>query len=230
MTENTKIVAAIEGIDEDAWTPVKYPGAVQDPDTGAWISDAEVAATTYTAFESSKHAVTARLIVRRIIAIPARLARPARKPVLHLPAGWPGQHPLSICGTTQSPSPEPLHNRPHRDQEPATSNQQPAITVKMLGRPANCTWLQHISPVPTQVWRFTDTNPRIQVWNDPPAPTRIAGGSSYEGVEFTPGINRWPASTGSAAPVMEDANAELRKSVASAIVSGGMKVVALSAP
>lgn len=128
MTENTKIVAAIEGIDEDAWTPVKYPGAVQDPDTGAWISDAEVAATTYTAFESSKHAVTARLIVRRIIAIPARLARPARKPVLHLPAGWPGQHPLSICGTTQSPSPEPLHNRPHRDQEPATSNQQPATS------------------------------------------------------------------------------------------------------
>src|SRR6185436_19102338 len=26
---------------------------------------------------------------RRIIAVPARLARPARHPVLHLPAGWP---------------------------------------------------------------------------------------------------------------------------------------------
>lgn len=66
MTKNSKIVAAIEAIDEDAWTPVKYPGAVHDPDTGAWISDAEVAETTYTAFETSKHAVTARLIVRRI--------------------------------------------------------------------------------------------------------------------------------------------------------------------
>lgn len=44
---------------------MKYPGAVQDPD-GAWISDAEVAETTYTAFESSKHRVAARLIVRSI--------------------------------------------------------------------------------------------------------------------------------------------------------------------
>ena len=39
---------AIEAIDDDAWTPVHYPGAVQDPDTGAWISDAEVAETAYT--------------------------------------------------------------------------------------------------------------------------------------------------------------------------------------
>lgn len=45
---------------------MKYPGAVKDPDTGAWISDAEVAETTYTASESSKNPVTARLIVRRI--------------------------------------------------------------------------------------------------------------------------------------------------------------------
>ena len=29
---------------------------------------------------------------RRIIAVPARLARPARHPVLHLPAGWPWAH------------------------------------------------------------------------------------------------------------------------------------------
>lgn len=44
---------------------MKYPGAVQDPD-GAWISDGEVAETTYIAFESSKHRVAARLIVRSI--------------------------------------------------------------------------------------------------------------------------------------------------------------------
>ena len=45
---------------------MKYPGAVQDPDTGAWISDAEVAEIPYTAFASKPHRVTARLIVRRV--------------------------------------------------------------------------------------------------------------------------------------------------------------------
>jgi hypothetical protein len=66
LTKNTKVQAAIDAIGEDAWTPVRYPGAVRDPDTGAWISDAEVAETTYTAFASTTDAVTARLIVRRV--------------------------------------------------------------------------------------------------------------------------------------------------------------------
>ena len=45
-----------------------YPGAVEDPDTGALISDAEVAEVEFTAFTSKKKAeqVTARLIVRRV--------------------------------------------------------------------------------------------------------------------------------------------------------------------
>jgi hypothetical protein len=37
-----------------------------DPDTGELISDAEVAETTFTAFASTKHPVTARLVVRRV--------------------------------------------------------------------------------------------------------------------------------------------------------------------
>ena len=57
---------AIATIDEDAWTPVNYPGAVRDPDTGTWISDAEVAEITYTAFASTPDPITARLIVRRV--------------------------------------------------------------------------------------------------------------------------------------------------------------------
>lgn len=57
---------AINSIPDEAWTPVRYPGAVRDPDTGAWISDAEVAETTYTAFASTTTPVTARLIVRRV--------------------------------------------------------------------------------------------------------------------------------------------------------------------
>jgi hypothetical protein len=66
MTRNPAIQRAITGIDEHAWTPVSYPGAVQDPDTGEWISDAEVAEIPYTAFASTPDRITARLIVRRV--------------------------------------------------------------------------------------------------------------------------------------------------------------------
>ncbi|WP_207544689.1 transposase, partial [Mycolicibacterium conceptionense] len=66
MGRNSAINRAINAIDDAAWTPVKYPGAVRDPDTGAWISDAEVAETTYTAFTSTDNPMTARLIVRRV--------------------------------------------------------------------------------------------------------------------------------------------------------------------
>ena len=43
MTKNRATQRAIAAIPDTAWTPVRYPGAVQDPETGAWISDAEVA-------------------------------------------------------------------------------------------------------------------------------------------------------------------------------------------
>ena len=66
MTRNAAIERAIAAIPEAAWTPVRYPGAVQDPDTGAWISDAEVAEIAYTAFTSSSDRITARLVVRRV--------------------------------------------------------------------------------------------------------------------------------------------------------------------
>ena len=62
------IRAAIAGIPEESWTPIRYPQAVWDDQLGCWISDAELAETTYTAFTSKKKAlhVTARLIVRRV--------------------------------------------------------------------------------------------------------------------------------------------------------------------
>jgi Transposase DDE domain group 1 len=66
LTKNRSVAAAIATIHDDAWTPVSYPGAVRDPDTGEWISDAQVAETIYTAFTSTGHSVTARLIVRRV--------------------------------------------------------------------------------------------------------------------------------------------------------------------
>jgi len=59
---------AITTIGDDAWTTIKYTNAVFDEDQQRWISDAQVAEVTYTAFTSkpkAKH-VTARLIVRRV--------------------------------------------------------------------------------------------------------------------------------------------------------------------
>jgi Transposase DDE domain group 1 len=66
MTRNPAVERALATIDDDAWVPVCYPGAVRDPDTGAWISDAEVAEIAYTAYASTKDRITARLVVRRV--------------------------------------------------------------------------------------------------------------------------------------------------------------------
>ena len=63
---DAKVKAAIAAIAEDAWTAIKYPRAVWDEHEQRWISDAQIAEVGYTAFEASKHAVTARLIVRRV--------------------------------------------------------------------------------------------------------------------------------------------------------------------
>jgi DDE family transposase len=62
-----KVRAAIAAIGEQAWTPIRYPRAIWDDQLGRWISDAQVAEVTYTAFTSKKgQAMTARLIVRRV--------------------------------------------------------------------------------------------------------------------------------------------------------------------
>jgi hypothetical protein len=62
-----KVKRAITAIDESAWTPIQYPNAIFDDESGTWISDAEIAEAPYTAFASKKgQAVTARLIVRRV--------------------------------------------------------------------------------------------------------------------------------------------------------------------
>src|SRR5918995_426094 len=66
MTKNPAITRAIAAIPDTAWTPVRYPGAVQDPDTGVWISDAEVAEVPYTAFAATTDRIAARLVVRRV--------------------------------------------------------------------------------------------------------------------------------------------------------------------
>ena len=65
LARNRAIDRAIAAIGDDAWEGVKYPGAVRDPETGEWISDAEVAETVHT-ISSGRDAITVRLIVRRV--------------------------------------------------------------------------------------------------------------------------------------------------------------------
>ena len=72
---NTSIRAAIAAVPEDAWTPVRYPRALWDDQLGCWVSDAEVAETSYTAFtgvpargwqHDTPRPIAARLIIRRV--------------------------------------------------------------------------------------------------------------------------------------------------------------------
>jgi hypothetical protein len=65
---NPSVNAAITAIDDTAWTPIHYPDAFVDTDTGELVSDAEVAEIPYTAFTSrpTRQQVTGRLVVRRV--------------------------------------------------------------------------------------------------------------------------------------------------------------------
>jgi len=65
---NPPVRKAIDTISADAWTTIKYTDAVWDEDGQRWISQAEVAEITFTAFSSlaKDKQVTARLIVRRV--------------------------------------------------------------------------------------------------------------------------------------------------------------------
>ena len=66
VSRTPRLTAAIEAIDEDGYTPVNYPGAVTDPDTGALISDAEVAETPYPLRLGRGRTIIVRLVVRRV--------------------------------------------------------------------------------------------------------------------------------------------------------------------
>ena len=130
-----KVTKAIAGIAEPAWTPIKYPNAIFDEDQQRWISDAEVAEVTYTAFAGKKaHAVTARLIVRRV----RRLAPPRQGELL--PA-W--RHHAIF---TDSPLPMLAADTDHRDhaiieQLIADLVDGPLAHLPSGHFPANAAWL-----------------------------------------------------------------------------------------
>jgi hypothetical protein len=67
IAHNAAVDAAIATIAEKTYTPVHYPGAVIDPDTGQLISDAHVAEVEFTAFARTRYETTGRLVVRRVL-------------------------------------------------------------------------------------------------------------------------------------------------------------------
>ncbi|MFY1631660.1 IS1380 family transposase [Solwaraspora sp. WMMB335] len=67
IARNPAVDAAVASIPDDAYTPVQYPGAVTDPDTGELISHAHVAEIEYTAFAGTPYEITAWLVVRRVL-------------------------------------------------------------------------------------------------------------------------------------------------------------------
>ena len=92
------VTRAITEIPDDAWVGIKYPHAIYDEQEQRWVSDVEVAEIGFTAFTWRHHAVftdsqepmlaaeaTTATIRAQLIAVPARIARSARRLRLHLP-------------------------------------------------------------------------------------------------------------------------------------------------
>jgi hypothetical protein len=67
--KNAAVMTTIEGIGEDDWSEVAYRHPIPDPETGEWITHAQIAETVHTAFTNPTtnpgELTTARLIVRR---------------------------------------------------------------------------------------------------------------------------------------------------------------------
>lgn len=132
LTRNTAVDATIAQIPETAWTPVRYPGAVTDPDTGELISDAQVAEVSYTAFAGSRRPVTARLIVRRV--------RDANTQDPLFPV-W-RHHPFFTNGTAPTVVADLIH-RQHAIIETVHSDliDGPLARIPSGSLPANAAWL-----------------------------------------------------------------------------------------
>lgn len=67
--KNAAVMTTIDTIGEDDWSEIEYRHPIPDPETGEWITHAEIAETVHTAFTNATtnpgEITTARLIVRR---------------------------------------------------------------------------------------------------------------------------------------------------------------------
>lgn len=67
--KNASVMTTIDTIGDDAWSEIEYRHPIPDPETGEWITHAEIAETVHTAFinptTNPGQITTARLLVRR---------------------------------------------------------------------------------------------------------------------------------------------------------------------
>jgi hypothetical protein len=84
------VAAAIAAIDDDAWVPIRYPEAIWDEAEQRWVSDAEVAETSLTAFTGRRagEQVTARLIVRRVKRLNPKTETNGQGELFTTPSDW----------------------------------------------------------------------------------------------------------------------------------------------
>jgi hypothetical protein len=186
-----KVKAAVATIEEPAWTPIKYPNAIFDEETGTWVSNAEIAEIDYTAFASKKTtAVTARLIVRRVRRLnnaPRRATRTAARLAvsrgihqqpIHLapsrePAPRPRDHRASLRRSQRRATGPPAIRglrRERRLAHPRRPHPQPATRLRLPGlRLPRQSPRPHATPTPDQCAR-PDHPPRPRPPH--PAPAR----------------------------------------------------------
>ena len=136
---NPAVATAIAGTADDAWRQITYPRAIYDKDTDTWISAAEIAETTLTAFtnptQNPGRAVTARLIVRRIRIGTQRSEQGELFPVYRY-------HPVFTDNTFDLPTAEAQH-RDHAIVEQVLADlNDSALAHFPSGRlAANAAWL-----------------------------------------------------------------------------------------
>ena len=139
------VVKAITSIDEQAWTPIRYPNAIYDEDEQRWISDAEVAEVGFTAFTGRRK--------RRARHRPAdRAPGPPPQPDTRCPAGQAGKQGELFAVYryhavfTDSPEPMLAAEATHRDhaiveQVIAELKNGPLAHLPSGGFTANAAWL-----------------------------------------------------------------------------------------
>jgi len=138
---NPSVVRAIASIPDGAWTPIRYPNAVWDESEQAWISDAEVAETTFTAFTSRRKRdhVTCRLVVRRV----RRLNPQAKTGQGELFAAY--RHHAFVTNSTLTTTDADVAHRAHAvvEQVIAELKEGPLASLPSGSYAANAAWLAH---------------------------------------------------------------------------------------
>jgi len=136
---NSTVRQAITAIDEDAWTPIRYPRAIWDEDEQRWVSEAFVAEIDFTAFTShpKKRQVGCRLVVRRV----ARLNEHAKQGQDELFTSW--RHHAFVTHSTLSTVHADEHHRDHAivEQVIAELGDGPLAHAPSGKFTANAAWL-----------------------------------------------------------------------------------------